>query len=91
MTFTSTWNRSVQPRKQRKYRYNAPLHVKQKFVRAHLSPALRKKHGMRSVRVRSGDTVKIVRGTYRGKEGKVDRVNVNQGRIFVQGIEVIKK
>ena len=40
--FSKTWVRSKQPRKQRKYVANAPLHIKGKMVRAHLSKDLQK-------------------------------------------------
>ena len=89
--FTTTWKRSTQPRKQRKYRYNAPLHVKQKFVHVHLSAELRKKHGFRNVQVRKGDKVKIMRGSNKGKEGKVDRVSLKYEKVYITGFENIKK
>ena len=56
--FSTTWNASKQPRKQRKYRYNAPLHTKQKFLQVHLSPELRKKYSLRNILVKKGDKVK---------------------------------
>ena len=42
--FSESWKSSKQVRKQRKYRYNAPLHIKQKFVNVHLAKELRKKY-----------------------------------------------
>jgi large subunit ribosomal protein L24 len=89
--FATTWNKSTQPRKQRKYIHNAPLHVKKNFLSVHLSSDLRKKYGLRNIQVRKGDKVKILRGNSRKKEGKVDRVNIKQGRVIVTGIELIKK
>ena len=81
----------MQPRKQRKYRYNAPIHVRQKFMHSHLSPELRKKYLQRSLQVRKGDKVKVLRGQQKGKEGKVDRVNLKQEKIFLANIELSKK
>ncbi len=89
--FSTSWIRSTQPRKQRKYGYNAPLHRKQKKFHAHLSVELRKKYGLRSVSVRTGDTVRIVQGQFKKKEGKVDRVMLKRERMFVNGVELIKK
>jgi large subunit ribosomal protein L24 len=89
--FTTTWKGSTQPRKQRKYRYNAPLHVRQKFVHVHLSAELRKKYGFRNVQVRSGDKVKVMRGSNKGKEGKVERVSLKYEKVYVTGFENIKK
>ncbi|SRR3989344_3894149 len=89
--FSTSWKRSSQPRRQRKYRHNAPLHVKQKMVHVHLSPELRGKYGRRNVQVRKGDKVKVLRGKFSKKEGKVERVHVKGGKVFVTGIEMIKK
>ena len=89
--FTTTWKNSTQPRKQRKYRYNAPLHVKQKFVHVHLSKDLRQKHGFRSIQVKKGDKVKILRGGFKGKDGKVDRVSLKREKVYVLGLENIRK
>jgi large subunit ribosomal protein L24 len=89
--FSSSWLRSVQPRKQRKYRFNAPLHIKQKFVNAHLSKDLRKKYSRRSLGLRMGDTVRVNRGQFKKKEGKVEEVNLKKTRIYISGIEIVKK
>ena len=89
--FSSQWNRSVQPRKQRKYRYNAPLHVRQRFVAAPLAETLRKKYGQRTAQVRKGDVVTILRGQFRGTKGKIERVDLKRSRIFVEGAQLIKR
>src|SRR3989338_2103326 len=89
--FSTSWKSSTQPRKQRKYRYNAPLHVRQKLVHVHLSRELRQKHGTRAVQVRKGDKVKVMRGKFKKQEGKVERVNLKRERIFVTGLEYAKK
>ena len=89
--FSKTWNKSTQRRKQRKYRHNAPLHVKQKMLHIHLSADLRKKYGMRNVQIKKGDKVKVLRGKYTKKEAKVDRVNLKQEKVYLQGIEYIKR
>ncbi len=89
--FSRTWKSSTQPRKQRKYAHKAPLHIKSKFLNTNLSKALRQKHGKRSIRLRTGDKVRILRGTNKGKEGKIDEVNVKQAKVYVSGIEKTKK
>ena len=89
--FSSSWIRSKKPRKQRKYRFNAPLHVKQRFVASHLSKDLKLKYKKRSVPVRKGDKVKILRGQFRGKSGKIERVDLKKTKVFITGIEVVKK
>ena len=46
------WIASKQPRKQRKYLANAPIHIKKKMAGANLSKELRKKYGKRSMTLR---------------------------------------
>lgn len=89
--FSKHWIKSKQPRKQRKYRFNAPLNIKGKFLNCHLSKELRKKYQRRNMRVRKGDTIKIARGSFKGKTGKVERVNVKKTKVYIVGIELIKK
>jgi large subunit ribosomal protein L24 len=89
--FSTYWKRSKQPRKQRKYRYNAPLHIRRKLMSVHLSKELRQKHNKRNVPVIKGDTVKILRGQFKGKTGKVSKVDYQNLRIYVEGVEIIKK
>ena len=88
--FSTTWNASVQPRKQRKYLANAPQHIKQKFMAATLSKELRKKYEIRNIEVRKGDTVKIMRGKHTKKQGKVEFVDVAKTRIGVENITQTK-
>lgn len=88
--FATTWKRSVQTRKQRKYNYNAPYHVKGKFLAAHLSQELRQKYGTRSLRLRKGDKVKILRGNHKGKEGTVERIDVQRTKIYLTKIDQAK-
>jgi large subunit ribosomal protein L24 len=63
--------KTTQPRKQRLNLYNTPLHKRKQLISAHLSPELRARYGTRSLPVRKGDTVKILKGEQKGKEGKV--------------------
>jgi len=55
-------------------------------LNAHLSEDLVKEYGIRSVRVRTGDVVKVLRGSYRGVEGKVIKVYLDEGRVAVEGL-----
>ena len=89
--FSRAWIKSKQPRKQRKYRYNAPLNIKQKFFGAHFSKELHKKYGKRSASLRKGDAVKIMRGQFKNKTGKVDEVNIRETYAYVSGIEITKR
>jgi len=89
--FSKHWKGSIKPKKQRKYVFNAPLHTRSKFVSAALSKELRKKYGTRNISVRKGDKVKIMRGQFRKKVGKVERVNLRKIRAYIEGIEMIRK
>ena len=89
--FSSLWIKSKQPRKQRKYRHNAPLHIKQKFVSAHLSKELHKKYNKRSMNLRKGDNVKIARGQFKNKSGKIEEISLKKLSVYVTGIEVVKR
>ncbi len=89
--FLRTWKHSKKPRKQRKYRLSAPLHTRQKFVHSHLSKDLRKKYGKRSIGLRKGDKVKIMRGKFKKHEGKVEKIDMKKTRIFVTGAEITKR
>ncbi len=88
--FSTSWKASKQPRKQRKYSANAPLHVRAKFVNVNLAKPLRKTVGKRNIQIRKDDKVKIMRGKFKGKEGKILSVNIKHGKIYVEGIQVTK-
>ncbi|HIH04672.1 TPA: 50S ribosomal protein L24 [Candidatus Woesearchaeota archaeon] len=89
--FSSAWKSSKSPRKQRKYRLRAPLHLRRRMLAVHLAKDLRQKHRMRSISVRVGDRIKVIKGDFAGSEGKVERVDMKDYRIFITGIERSKK
>lgn len=89
--FSNKWIGSKQPRKQRKYRANAPLHLRKKFVSVNLSKELRKKHEIRNAVVRKGDTVKILRGKFKGKFGKITKVFLKISKVIIEGIQTTKQ
>ena len=82
--------KSIRPGKQRKNFFNAPLHKKRKWISAHLEENLLLKYDKRSTSVIKGDTVKVMRGSYRGHEDKVAHVNVNRGYVEVEGLTITK-
>lgn len=81
------WVSSIQPRKQRKYRSNAPLHLRHKFLSAHLAKALRKEMNKRSLPLRKGDEVIVMRGEFKGKKGLVSSVNIKNSKMFIDNIK----
>ncbi len=90
-TFSSQWIGSRQVRKQRKYRYHAPLHLAHKLVSAVLSKELRKKYQRKSFPLRKGDLVQIMRGFFKKKEGKVSHVDLKKKKILIEGMQRTKK
>ncbi len=89
--FSRYWKSSKQPRKKRKYISNAKGHIKKRFISSNLSKEDRKKYGKRSLTLKKGDKVKIMRGQFKGKIGKIERVDVKKQKVYVQGIENVKK
>jgi len=89
--FSTSWRSSSQTRKQRKYRHNAPLHTKHKFLSAHLSKELRKKYGKRALPLRKGDEVLVMRGAFKKKKAKVSSVSLKKSGIYLEGINRTKK
>lgn len=77
---------AAKPSKQRKRLFQAPDHLRYKHFAALLSPELRKTYGTKSLPVRSGDTVRVMRGDRKGFEGKVTRVGRKNYRIYIEGL-----
>jgi len=76
----------TKPSKQRKMLYQAPDHIRHKLFAAPLSPELRASHGVKALPVRSGDTVRVMRGDHKGFEGKITRIIRKKYRIYVEGL-----
>lgn len=76
-------------RTSRKKQVNAPLHLKRNMLHIHLSPELRKKLKKRSILVRKGDKVKVLRGSYKGKQGMVIEVDYKKTVLFVEGVSKV--
>ena len=89
--FSVSWTGSKQPRKQRKFRANAPLHLRRKMISVSLSKNLREKHDKRNFPVRKGDNVSIMRGEFKGKSGKIEGVNMKKMKVVIDGIYRTKK
>jgi large subunit ribosomal protein L24 len=83
---------STKAGKQRKARANAPLHKKKRMVSAHLDSALMKEYNVRSVAVRKGDTVRVVRGDkdFKASEAKVASIDLKHMKLIIENITVPK-
>ena len=51
-----------------------------------LSAELRERHGKKAVRPRAGDSVRIIRGEFKGIEGKITKVDSAGGLVMVEGV-----
>ncbi len=74
------------PTKQRKMLHNAPAHIRHKLMAAPLSSELSASKGAKSLPVRKGDTVRILRGDHKGFEGKINRIDRKKYRVYIEGL-----
>ncbi|MGA1872625.1 MAG: 50S ribosomal protein L24 [Thermoplasmatota archaeon] len=76
--------RSKKPRKQHKTLANTPFHSKNKSLKA---PLDKKKYGdakVKRITLRTGDTVKVLRGSRQGHEGKIANVDLKKGKVSIE-------
>ncbi|MGB6463334.1 MAG: 50S ribosomal protein L24 [Nitrosotalea sp.] len=67
--------------------YAAPLHLVSKQLAAPLSKGLQEKYHQTSARVIEGDSVKVLRGEFKGIEGKVTNVSTRKRGVAIEGIK----
>jgi large subunit ribosomal protein L24 len=79
--------KSKKPRKQRKFLYKAPLHLRRKMISAHLSKELREQYKRRSLPLRKGDEVKVMRGEFKGTIGKVVKIDTKKYKVYVDTVK----
>lgn len=77
---------STQPRKERKTLYNLPVHKRRGQISAHLDESLLLKYNTRSTTLRAGDTVRIMRGEYKGTTGKILEIDTRARKVTVEGV-----
>lgn len=70
---------------------NASIHLKRKMLGCHLSEELQKKYNKRSLVAIKGDTVKVMTGQFKGKTGKIEKVDTQSLKIIVNGVDIQKK
>jgi len=58
---------------------------------ARLSKELKQKYGKRSIPIRKSDKVKIMVGQFKGKIGKIEKVNTKHRRVYIEDIYTTKK
>ena len=70
-----------------KMMYVAPIHLVSKQLAAPLSEELQTKYKRSSARVVEGDSVKVLRGEFKGIEGKVTNVSTLRRGVAIEGIK----
>ncbi|KAL0343383.1 UNVERIFIED_CONTAM: 60S ribosomal protein L26-1 [Sesamum angustifolium] len=73
-------------RKSRKAHFTAPSSGRRVIMSAPLAADLRNKYSVRSMPVRKDDEVQVVRGTYKGREGKILQVYRKKWVIHIERI-----
>jgi large subunit ribosomal protein L24 len=81
---------STKPNVARKAFYNMPMHKASKQVAGHLNEKLQKELGKRAITLRKGDTVKVLRGQFKGKEGKITGVNRKARKLLIEKLTIKK-
>ncbi|MFH1224783.1 MAG: 50S ribosomal protein L24 [Candidatus Diapherotrites archaeon] len=76
--------KSKKPKVQRKALFTRPMHARGKDFSANLSKELRKSLGRRSLTLRKGDKVKVMRGKNRGFGGKITKFDSQKKRVFIE-------
>jgi len=67
--------------------YRASHVVKSKQLSSHLSKELKKKFSKNSIRIVEGDSVKIVRGEFKGVDGKVSKISIQKNSLVIEGVK----
>ncbi len=67
--------------------YRATYALRSKQLSGPLSKELRKKYGKRSIRLALDDSVRIIRGEYKGIDGKITKISIAKGGIAIEGIK----
>jgi large subunit ribosomal protein L24 len=78
--------KTKKPSKQRKRMFLSAYHERTKYLSANLSTELKDSNNTRSLPVRKGDRIRVLRGDYKGIEGRIQRVDRKSYRIYIDGI-----
>jgi len=78
----------VKPTKMRnRMIFQATMQTRSKQLGSNLSKDLQKKYGKKSARVIEGDSVTIVRGEFKGVDGKVSNVSTEKSSVAIEGVK----
>ena len=78
----------VKPTKMRnRMIFQATMQTRSKQMGANLSKDLQKKYGKKSARVVEGDSVTILRGEFKGVDGKVSKISTQKSSVAIEGVK----
>ncbi|MHA1965010.1 MAG: 50S ribosomal protein L24 [Candidatus Thorarchaeota archaeon] len=81
---------SKSPRKQRRRVRNAAMHERKNLLKCRLDEFLQEEHGLRSLVIKKGDLVRIMRGQFRDTESKVTSVSYKKGVVYLDNTTITK-
>lgn len=81
---------SKSPRKQRRRVQNATNHERKNMLKCRLDEFLQEEYGLRSLVIKKGDLVRIMRGQFRDTEGKITEVNYKKGLVYLDNATITK-
>ena len=67
--------------------YQATLQTRSKQMGSALSKDLQKKYGKKSVRVIEGDSITILRGEFKGVDGKISKISTQKSSVAIDGVK----
>ena len=67
--------------------YQATFQTRSKQMGSALSKDLQKKYGKKSARVVEGDSVTILRGEFKGVDGKVSKISTQKTSVAIEGVK----
>ncbi len=70
--------------------FKSPIHVHKRFLKCRLDDVLREEYGVRSLGLKKGDLVRIMRGQFRDTEAKVTRVDYANARVHLDSASTTK-
>lgn len=79
------------PKVRRKQRFAMQMHKKKKLMNVALSKDLRVQMKRRSVGIRKGDQVQIIKGKFKNTQGTVTNVDIKKMKIYIDSAVVKKK
>ena len=67
--------------------FQATLQTRSKQMGSALSKDLQKKYGKKSARVVEGDSVSILRGEFKGVDGKISKISTQKSSVAIDGVK----